>query len=792
MEGVVEKLALPIEGMECAACALRIERKLKKNPAVREAVVNYATGEAVVEVDASAIPVEELVSLVEQAGYGVRMQEVTLPLVPGSTQEAVEEALARANGWQSVRVEDASVHILYIPGVGQPEQYMQALREAGLVAEDTTVGAVEEELSGEMEGGYRKLMRRLAIAAAFTLPVVVLSMVHGLDFPGKHELLWLLTTPVVFWAGWPFFRGAWKALRHHTSDMNTLVAVGVGSAYIHSTIVTFFPDVFGDIGEGVYFEAAAVIVTLILVGRVLEARAKVRTSSAIRRLMELQPAEASLLQGHQEVRVPVSAVRPGDRVLVRPGERVPLDGEVVQGASTVDESMLTGESVPVEKAAGDRVFGGTVNGSGALILRVMHTGDDTVLQRIVKLVREAQGRKAPVQRLADKVAAIFVPTVIGIAILAALVWYSIGPEPRMTYALMVFVSVLIISCPCALGLATPTALMVATGRAAEKGLLVKGGDALERLEHVDTIVFDKTGTLTDGQLRVVRIVPQPGVDEDEVLRWAASAEQYAEHPLAHAIVRYAKERGITLLPVEALQAESGLGIAVRMGEDEVRVGNRRFMEDELEDAIPEELEEGTVVWVARNRCLLGALYLADRVRPDARAVLAELRNRGVQTVMLTGDRWAHARRIAKELGIDRVIAEVLPEQKAQAITTLQQEGRKVAMVGDGINDAPALAQADVGIAMGSGTDIAMEAGDIVFMRDDLHLVVEALNLARKTMRTVRENLFFAFIYNIIGIPVAAGVIYPFTGMLLNPMIAAAAMSFSSVSVVTNSLRLKKA
>ncbi len=796
METTVKKLALPVEGMECAACALRIERKLKKSGAVREAAVNYATGEAIVEADAD-VDLRTLITLVEEAGYAIRSGEASFPLKAGVSRDEVIQALERENGWRSVEIrEDSTAYIAYVPGITSPERLLHVLQEAGLVTREEAVPVQKEaqDPNEEAQQHYRRLIRRLTVAAAFTLPVVILSMWPGLIFPSKSVLLWLLTTPVVFWAGWPFFRGAWKALRHRTSDMNTLVAVGVGSAYLYSTLVTFFPHWFREIGGGeVYFEAAAVIITLILVGRLLEARAKVRTGSAIRRLMGLQPAEASVLRGQEEIRVPLAQVRRGDRVLIRPGERVPLDGEIEQGSSTVDESMLTGEPVPVEKRKGDRVIGGTVNLSGALVVRVTHTGEDTVLQRIVRLVREAQGKKAPVQQLADRVAAIFVPTVMGIAVLSAVVWYAVGPEPRLTYALLVFVSVLIISCPCALGLATPTALMVGTGRAAEKGILVRGGDILERLREVDVVLFDKTGTLTDGKLRVVAVEPEEGVEENEVLRWAASAEQFAEHPIAHAIVEEAQRRGLQLLPVDALQASSGLGIQVRMGEDEVWVGNARFIRARTGIAVREisEAVAGTVVWVARGDQVLGAISLQDTLREDARTVIDQLHAMGLQTAMVTGDRVSNAEVVAERLGIDRVIAEVLPEEKADVVTRLQQEGHRVAMIGDGINDAPALARADVGIAMGSGTDIAMEAGDVVFMRDDLHLLIEAIHLAHRTLRTIKENLFFAFIYNIIGIPVAAGVLYPFTGMLLNPMIAAAAMSFSSVSVVTNSLRLKK-
>ncbi len=798
-------LRLPVEGMECAACAVRIERRLRTVPGVRQASVNFATGEAAVAIDPEAVGLDRLVAAVEEAGYGVRTETLRVPLTRTPSADELEQLFGRTNGvltWEVAEADGTPVlQVRYVPVVADPAALQQQLVTAGLLAENArrAVPTDREALRREREAHYRDVRRRFWIAALLSLPVVVLAMAHGaLDFPGSRWIQLLLTTPVVFWAGRPFFTGAWRAFRHHAADMNTLVAIGVGSAYVYSTVATLFPGFFEAAGRSpdVYFEAAAVIVTLILLGRMLEARARARTSAAIEKLLDLQPPLARVERNGRLEEVPVEAIRVGDRVIVRPGEKIPVDGIVEEGTAAVDESMITGESVPVDKKPGDSVIGGTVNQSGALVVRVTRVGHDTVLQQIVRLVEEAQARKAPIQRLADRVAGIFVPVVMLVAIATFVLWFDFGPEPRLTHALLTFVSVLIIACPCALGLATPTAILVATGRAAQLGVLIKGGDALEHLQRTDLVVFDKTGTLTEGRPRLVRVVPLNGQESDALLALAAAVEQRSEHPLARAVVEAAEARGLTLPPVRDFEVQAGLGVAARVDGRRVQIGRPAFLAEQG-IPVPETqaaalaAEGHTVVAVAVDGQPAGLLALADTIRPSAEPAIQALHRMGRRVAMITGDSEAAARAVARRLGIDEIRANVLPQDKAAAVAAFQAKGHVVAMVGDGINDAPALAQADVGIAMGSGTDIAIEAGDVTLMRPDLRAVVDAFRLSARTLRTIKQNLFFAFIYNVLGIPIAAGVLYPFTGLLLNPMIAAAAMALSSVSVVTNSLRLRR-
>lgn len=798
-------LRLPVEGMECAACAVRIERHLRRLPGVREASVNYATGEAAVQIDPQAVHLEQLITAVEAAGYGVRTETLTCKLTRKPSADELAALFGRINGvltWEVVTEDSApAVRLRYVPVIADPTLLQQQLMAAGLLAapEHLTSSSNREALRRERERLYRDVRRRFWTAALLSLPVVVLAMGHDtLEFPGSLWVQLLLTTPVVFWAGRPFFTGAWRAFRHHAADMNTLVALGVGAAYLYSTVATVFPGFFEAAGRApdVYFEAAAVIVTLILLGRTLEARARAQTSAAIEKLLDLQPPRARLERNGRIEEVPIEAVRVGDRVVVRPGEKIPVDGIVEEGIAAVDESMITGESVPVDKKPGDFVIGGTVSQSGALVVRVTRIGRDTVLQQIVRLVEEAQARKAPIQRLADRVAGIFVPVVLLVAIATFVLWFDFGPEPRLTHALLTFVSVLIIACPCALGLATPTAILVATGRAAQLGVLVKGGDALERLRQVDLVVFDKTGTLTEGRPRLERVVPLNGHDPDRLLMLAAAAEQRSEHPLARAIVQAAETRGFTLPPVADFRATAGLGVEARVDGQRVEIGRPAFLA-ERGQPVPQEVaaalaaEGYTVVAMALEGRPAGLLALSDTLRPSAEPAIRLLHRMGLRVAMLTGDSETAAAAIARQLGIDEVHANVLPQDKAAAIAAFQAAGHVVAMVGDGINDAPALAQADVGIAMGSGTDVAIEAGDVALMRPDLKVVVDVFRLSARTLRTIKQNLFFAFIYNVLGIPIAAGVLYPFTGLLLSPVIASAAMALSSVSVVTNSLRLRR-
>ncbi|HMB90179.1 MAG TPA: heavy metal translocating P-type ATPase [Rhodothermales bacterium] len=799
-----DRVLLPVEGMECAACAVRIERKLTKVPGVREVNVNYATGEAAVSYDAADADVGTFVHTVEQTGYAVRTEMLRLHLDTESvlTEADLETVFARTNGVVGMEIDEGDVVLTYVPGVADPAQLAEQLVEAGYI---TPPGAADlatdrASLQEEREADYQRLKRRFIVSAFLSLPVVVISMAHGvLDFPGVRWVLLALTTPVVVWAGRPFFAGAWRALRHHAADMNTLVALGVGAAYGYSVVATVFPQVFAALGRmpDVYFEAAAVIVTLILMGRLLEARAKGRTSAAIEKLLDLQAPTARVKRDGKTIEVPVEEVRVGNRVVVRPGEKVPVDGRIVDGASAVDESMLTGEPLPVDKHVGDTVVGGTINRTGAFVVEVTRTGQDTTLQQIVKLVREAQGRKAPIQHLADRVAGIFVPAVLLIAIVTFMVWISVGPEPQLTYALLTFVSVLIIACPCALGLATPTAIMVATGRAASNGILIKGGDMVERLRAVSLVVLDKTGTLTEGTPRLTDVVPLNGRTEDDLLRLVAAAEARSEHPIGEAIVHAAEARGLSLASVEHFASQTGLGIEATVDGHAIVIGNAAFLREQNVDEAAWKQTLAPLVDVGKTTVLVaidgqpaGALAVADAVRSTSKAAIEALHDLGVEVAMLTGDAEPTARAVAAELGIDHVQAGVRPGGKADAIRTFQEQGHVVAMVGDGINDAPALAQADVGIAIGTGTDVAIEASDVTLMRADMLAVADAFRLSRRTLRTIKQNLFFAFIYNVIGIPVAAGVLYPFFGVLLSPIVASAAMALSSVSVVTNSLRLR--
>ncbi|MBC8145340.1 MAG: copper-translocating P-type ATPase, partial [bacterium] len=613
---------------------------------------------------------------------------------------------------------------------------------------------------------------------------------------------------VIFYSGWQFYRGAFAALRHRSADMNTLNAVGTGSAFIYSVVATIAPQWFARsaFSHGtmvpVYFEAAAVIIALVLLGRLLEARARGRTSDAIKRLMGLQPKLARVVRNEVEIDIPIDQVVVDDVVIVRPGEKIPIDGVIESGTSAVDESMLTGESMPVDKSHGDVVFGATLNRSGAFRMRVTKTGRDTALQQIVRLVEEAQGARAPISRLADRVSAIFTPVVIAIAIATFIVWFIASPDAtRFTDALVAFVSVLIIACPCALGLATPTAIMVGTGRGAELGILIKGGEALERAQSIGMLVFDKTGTITNGRPVLTDIVLASGatLSEDDVLQLAASAERVSEHPIATAIVNAATSRGVVLSHVDAFRAIAGHGIVATVDAHSVVVGNERLMREmnvdvadarESFDALTADGK--TVMYVACDGKHIGGIAVADEVRAEAREVITELRDMGIDVVMITGDNQRAADAVARRVGIDSVIAEVLPDAKVREVKRLQSDAKRiVGMVGDGINDAPALAQADVGFAIGTGTDVAIAASDITLVGADLRGIVRSIALSRQTMRTIRQNLFWAFVYNVIGIPIAAGVLFPFTGWLLSPMIASAAMSLSSVSVVVNSLRLKR-
>ena len=654
------------------------------------------------------------------------------------------------------------------------------------------------------------MTRRFWIGVVLTIPVLALGM--GRELLGLHRFIsagasvWIqlmLATPVVFWAGGPFFLRAWTSLVNRSLNMFTLIALGTGVAWSYSVVATLLPGLFPSgfrSGEGivdVYYEAAAVITVLVLLGQVLELRAREHTSGAIRALLNLTPKTAWRLKDGIEEEVPLETIMIHERIRVRPGEKVAVDGAVEEGRSSVDESLVTGESMPVTKEVGDKVIGGTINRSGSLVVRAEKVGHDSMLSRIVQMVSEAQRSRAPIQRLADRVSSWFVPAVVGVALLALAVWAIIGPEPRLAYALVAAVSVLIIACPCALGLATPMSIMVGVGRGAQYGVLIKNAEALERMERVNTLVIDKTGTLTEGKPSVTAIVAGTGLHENEVLRLAAGVERASEHPLAVAIVAAARARGVAIPQVQDFDAPSGKGALGNVDGRKIAIGNAPFLKEQgvetatLADKADALREEGaTVIFAAVNGKLAGVFAIADQIKLTTPNALKALRAGGVRIVMLTGDNRTTATAVAKRLGIDEVEAEILPDRKAYVVGRFRQEGRTVAMAGDGINDAPALAAADVGIAMGSGTDVAMESAGVTLLRGDLEGIVRARTLSRATMRNIRQNLFFAFVYNALGVPVAAGLLYPAFGMLLSPVIAAAAMSLSSVSVIGNALRLR--
>jgi Cu+-exporting ATPase len=809
-----EKFTLPITGMTCANCAANIERGVKKLKGVADASVNFAAEKAAISFDSQRLRLRDVVEKIHKSGYGVTTTKVEMP-VTGMTcancAANIERTLnKKVPGVLSASVNFASERVLveYIPGALDIDGIVSAIEKVGFGAIPPEDGLDEEDVEQKArDAEIRDQTQKFIVGVIFALPLFILSMGRDFNLIGQWShavwvnwLFWALATPVQFYTGWDYYQGGLKSLRGKSANMDVLVAMGSSVAYFYSLAILFLPS----FGTHVYFETSAVIITLIKLGKMLESRTKGRTGGAIRKLIGLRPKTATIFEDNNEKEIPLTRVKVGDTVIVRPGERIPVDGLVLDGQSAVDESMLSGEPLPVDKQSGDIVVGGTINGEGLLRFSATRVGKETALAQIIRLVQEAQGSKAPIQALADKVAAVFVPAIIVVAFFVFFIWWASTGD--FVPAMIRLVAVLVIACPCALGLATPTAIMAGTGKGAEKGILFKNSEALETATKLDTIVLDKTGTITMGKPAVVDIIPfnSQCESEDDLLKLAAAVEKGSEHPLGKAILAHAKSRQLELVEPKDFKASGGFGVVAEVAGNLVMVGKPKWFQERDIDVTAAEhkiqmlqSQGKTVMVVVKDNALWGLISVSDTLKPESQGAIQQLHNQGLKVVMLTGDNRQTAKTIATQVNIDEVIAEVRPEDKSSRIKSLQQEGARVGMVGDGINDAPALAQADVGLAIGTGTDVAIETAGVILSSGSLSGVPRAIRLSRATMNTIKQNLFWAFGYNVVLIPIAAGILYPFETLptmlrQLHPILAALAMAFSSISVVTNSLRLYKA